>query len=266
MGGSNRKLAGHRAVPTPPVADKYCVDCKWFCGKTYTIDHICFETCCSPKRLIETINPVWGKGKIPICNEPSKLRADNNLCGIKGKWFEEKEKPIPFCKDCAWFDDFYLGCLNKNRLREKTDVIWGRGQYALKDQAIDLRADESLCGKYGKWFTKKEIYEHKEYGASMSVKDTLLEMVKPPYDPTLDRKRKRLYEWRTRTREWANTIYFWLIPEVIFGLLLSVSLLFSKIAWVAPVLFGTVIVFVIMVICTFALSLIADHLEGKQID
>jgi hypothetical protein len=261
MGGSNRKLAGHRAVPTPPVADKYCVDCKWFCGKTYTIDHICFETCCSPKRLIETISPVWGKGKIPIGNEPSRLRAGDNLCGIEGKWFEEKEKPIPFCKDCEFFERIeYPGwgyedrCTSGELPKTRPSLVYGSIKIKLTQTLEQLRADKSLCGKYGKWFKKKEVNP-------APVPDT-----PPPYDPTLDRKRKRLYEWRTRTREWANTIYLWLIPEVIFGLLLSVSLLFSKIAWVAPVLFGTVIVFVIMVICTFALSLIADHLEGKQID
>ena len=111
---------------------KFCKDCKWFKVPLW-------HECTNPKAVIT--NMTDGSQTLPFAENVRRLVKE---CGPTAKWFEEKERVIPLCGMCQWgvpMGAFHGSLCSKDICARFTSIV---------------RYDESLCGKYGKWFEKKE--------------------------------------------------------------------------------------------------------------
>jgi hypothetical protein len=126
---------------------KFCKDCKWYqdavevygaFGYVLTVQY----EMCKHKTVPTITDPV--SGKISGIPTPHVLRKTVKYCGPTAKWFEEKEKPIPLCQDCKHLQNQYA-----------CGKAW---DIALNSHlSVSMRLDELQCGKYGKWWEKKEL-------------------------------------------------------------------------------------------------------------
>jgi hypothetical protein len=131
---------------------KFCKDCKWFAkpGQEFEFAtwgwavHSDGSSCYNPKAVDRDM--VYGDRSPSL---PAAMRDDKLLCGPTAKWFEEKEKPIPLCKDCRYSDAGQFACMRRvhNHLT---------GFDKLGYTCEESRDKEDMCGKYGKWWEKKE--------------------------------------------------------------------------------------------------------------
>jgi hypothetical protein len=133
------------------VEMKLCKDCKWYVGvgieyseQLHLPIRVSEEHCSSPKTSYKKDDVVRGeveKFAFKCGQELRTLRSLVNACGPTAKWFEEKEKPIPKCRYCKYLETGYLMCLATHSFLVSID---------------HCRLNESLCGKYGNWWEKKE--------------------------------------------------------------------------------------------------------------
>ena len=62
------------------MADKYCIDCKW-----YSLELCTHNTC-----LREKFNLVYGDKIKPMCCTSERYSEASGICGYEGKYFEKK--------------------------------------------------------------------------------------------------------------------------------------------------------------------------------
>jgi hypothetical protein len=131
---------------------KFCKDCKWYMQEQWSpisIDYTMYvtelERCTHPETQELVVTPQHGQNKVTTMNNIYHLRKRVNKCGPTARWFEEKEKPIPKCEECRH-------CIPNIGY---SPAHCAKATYNNPEMAI-YRIDESLCGKYGKWFEKKE--------------------------------------------------------------------------------------------------------------
>jgi hypothetical protein len=143
---------------------KFCKDCKWIGG-------FWGNGCDNEKSGIDPIN-----GDVRY-NTAYRIRDDIKLCGPTAKWFDEKEKPIPECANCRFMSTPPYQLCSKN-----------------VTSPMHNRLNEARCGKYGKWWEKKE--EEKLCGIPVNFDVGFAEKpgsfyVLPPLKP---KKMKRCHE------------------------------------------------------------------------
>jgi hypothetical protein len=110
------------------------------------------EHCSNPKTSCKRNDVIRGEVTdfaFKCYNDPIGLRGTLAACGPTAKWFEEKEKPIPICKDCRYSDAVEFVCFKRthNYLTGFDKLGW---------TCEEARNSEDWCGKYGKWWEKKE--------------------------------------------------------------------------------------------------------------
>jgi hypothetical protein len=149
---------------------KFCKDCKWYRSPgakliPYWNGHSIVprsfsegEWCSNDFNGKTEFEPVHGKAIVVGAKGLEGLRKDLKMCGPAAKWFEEKEKSIPLCLDCKHSQECGQGVSTYYTCQKKiyhkltgayvSGSIWGC-EYT--------REGEHLCGKYGKWFEKKEV-------------------------------------------------------------------------------------------------------------
>ena len=118
---------------------KFCKDCKWL-GRN--------DMGCLAPRI--PINKITGEKEWCYA---TNVRDSEKRCGYGAKWFEEKEKPIPLCMECKWH--IVKTYVNEFHLCSFHPIVNGAPTETDNPQCKFNRTSENSCGKYGKWFEKK---------------------------------------------------------------------------------------------------------------
>jgi hypothetical protein len=150
---------------------KFCKDCKWFAkpGQEFEFAtwgwavHSDGSSCYNPKAVDRDM--VYGDRSPSL---PAAMRDDKLLCGPTAKWFEEKEKPIPKCEECRW----------NHPIGDHIPGLCERSTYC--EYTVCVRGIETKCGKYGKWWEKKEVRSNDDYLDAFDSKPVRIEKALKP--------------------------------------------------------------------------------------
>jgi hypothetical protein len=132
---------------------KFCKDCKWYQKEWY---------CYNPSLGVSLIDAT------PLNREVRYCRKLKTLCGPTAKWFEEKEKPIPKCEECRW----------NHPIGDHIPGLCERSTYC--EYTVCVRGIETKCGKYGKWWEKKEVRSNDDYLDAFDSKPVRIEKALKP--------------------------------------------------------------------------------------